>query len=147
MTARVLVLVAVASLAVSAAQQTPPAAPQQAPSAIAVSGSRQLPARIMEFKAEPSSIKPGESTTLTWAVENPRTTTIEPTVGRAMPRGVLKVTPKATTTYTLTVTGVNGTLTSTVTVNVAGTTPVAATASVPLTSATRAADRSTASLI
>ena len=38
-----------------------------------------LPARIMEFKAEPSSIKPGESTTLTWAVENPRTTTIEPT--------------------------------------------------------------------
>src|SRR4029450_2999249 len=66
------------------------------------------------------------STTLTWAVENPRTTTIDPTIGRAMPRGALKVTPKATTTYTLTVTGVNGTLTKTVTVNVAGTTPVAA---------------------
>ena len=46
---------------------------------------------------------------------------------------MLKVTPAATTTYTLTVTGVNGTLTRTVTVNVAGTTPVAATASVPLT--------------
>ena len=45
---------------------------------------------------------------------------------------MLKVTPKATTTYTLTVTGVNGTLTKTVTVNVAGTTPVAATTSVPL---------------
>src|SRR6185503_3776766 len=93
----------------------------------------QLPARIMEFKAEPVSIKPGESTTLTWAVENPRTTTIEPTVGRATPRGVLKVTPKATTTYTLTVTGVNGTLTKTVTVNVAGTTPAAATGSLPRT--------------
>ena len=70
----------------------------------------------MDFKAEPSSIKPGESTTLTWAVENPRTTTIEPTFGRATARGVLKVTPAATTTYTLTVTGVNGTLTRTVTV-------------------------------
>src|SRR4029453_16182573 len=53
-------------------------------------------------------------------------------IGRATPRGVLKVTPKATTTYTLTVTGVNGTLTKTVTVNVAGTTPIAATTSVPL---------------
>ena len=80
-----------------------------------------------------STIKPGESVTLTWAVENPRTTTIEPTVGRAVPRGEMKVTPAATTTYTLTVTGVNGTLTRTVTVTVAGTTPVAASAeSIPL---------------
>ena len=116
----------------SAAQQAPPAAPQRGRGRSPYQEAGQLPARIMEFKAEPASIKPGESTTLTWAVENPRTTTIEPTVGRATPRGVLKVTPKATTTYTLTVTGVNGTLTKTVTVNVAGTTPVAATASVPL---------------
>ena len=54
---------------------------------------------------------------------------------------MLKVTPKATTTYTLTVTGVNGTLTKTVTVNVAGTTPVAATASVPLISQRHSAHR------
>jgi hypothetical protein len=96
----------------------------------------------MEFKADPASITPGESTTLTWAVENPRTTTIEPTIGRATPRGTLKVTPKSTTTYTLTVTGVNGTLTRTTTVTVAGTTPVAAATSVPLTQqpAPRSAD-------
>jgi len=86
-----------------------------------------LPARILEFKAEPANIKPGQSVTLTWAVENPRSTTIEPTVGRATPRGVMKVSPAATTTYTLTVTGTNGTLTKTATVTVAGTQPVAAT--------------------
>jgi hypothetical protein len=46
----------------------------------------------------------------------------------------MKVTPTATTTYTLTVTGVNGTLTKIVTVSVAGTTPVTATTtSQPLT--------------
>jgi hypothetical protein len=127
----VFVLVVSASLALSAVQQAPPAAPPQGRGRSPYQEAGQLPARIMEFKAEPVSIKPGESTTLTWAVENPRTTTIEPTVGRATPRGVLKVTPKATTTYTLTVTGVNGTLTKTVTVNVAGTTAVAATTSLP----------------
>jgi len=132
MTAKVFALVVIASAALSAAQQAPPAAPQQGRGRSPYQEAGQLPARIMEFKAEPVSIKPGESTTLTWAVENPRTTTIDPTIGRAMPRGVFKVTPKATTTYTLTVTGVNGTLTRTVTVNVAGTTPVAATTSLPL---------------
>jgi hypothetical protein len=132
MKARVFVLVACASLTVSAAQQAPPTTPQQGRGRSPYQEAGQLPARIMDFKAEPAAIKPGESTTLTWAVENPRSTTIEPTVGRATPRGVLKVTPKATTTYTLTVTGVNGTLTKTVTVNVAGTTPVAATTLVPL---------------
>ena len=134
MIARILVLITVATLAVSAAQQTPPAAAPQAPPRSPYQEAGRLPARIMEFKAEPRSIKPGESATLTWAVENPRTTTIEPTIGRATARGVLKVTPPATTTYTLTVTGVNGTLTRMVTVNVAGTTPVVARASVPLTS-------------
>ena len=45
----------------------------------------------------------------------------------------MKLSPAATTTYTLTVTGVNGTLTRTVTVTVAGTTPIAASAeSIPL---------------
>ena len=82
-----------------------------------------LPARIMSFTAQPASIKPGETVTLNWAVENPRSVSITPDVGRAAPRGPLKVTPKATTTYTLTVTGVNGTVTRMVTVNVAGTQP------------------------
>ena len=117
-----------------AAQQTqPPARAPQAPPRSPYQEAGQLPARIMSFTAEPSTIKPGESVTLKWAVENPRTTTIEPAIGRAVPRGELRVTPAATTTYTLTVTGVNGTLTRTATVTVAGTQPVAANSeSVPM---------------
>ena len=63
-------------------------------------------------------------------------------------RGEMRVTPAATTTYTLTVTGVNGTLTRTVTVTVAGTTPVAASAeSVPLDGQTGARERPMANRI
>src|ERR1700752_913847 len=127
---------AIAVAAVGAQQQPqPPTRPPQAPPRSPYQEAGQLPARIMSFTAEPLSIKPGESVTLKWAVENPRTTTIEPAVGRAVPSGELKLTPAATTTYTLTVTGVNGTLTKTVTVTVAGTQPVAASnESAPLTS-------------
>jgi hypothetical protein len=125
-------------LASSAYAQQPPA-PQgaAAPQAPAPQGGRggapqvrggyteaaTLPARIMSFTAQPESITPGQTTTLNWLVENPRSITITPDVGRAAARGPLKVTPKQTTTYTLTVTGVNGTVTKTLTVNVAGTQP------------------------
>ena len=84
------------------------------------------PPRIVTFEARPASIKPGESALLVWHVENPAAPAIEPIVGRVIPRGTARVAPSATTTYTLT----NGTVTSTVTVTVAGTKPVAA-ATVP----------------
>src|SRR5262245_41367335 len=138
LTGRILAISAALSIATTVAAQQPqqPAArPPQSPPRSPYQEAGQLPARIMSFTAEPLTIKPGESAILKWAVENPRSTTIEPTVGRAVPFGELKVTPAATTTYTLTVTGVNGTLTKTVTVTVAGTTPVAANAeSIPIAS-------------
>lgn len=129
------------ALATTAATQqaAPAAAPQGRGGTPQVRGgyteAGTLPARIMSFTATPQSIKPGESVTLNWAVENPRSVTITPDIGRAAPRGPLKLTPKATTTYTLTVTGVDPnaapaagrgaaalqTLTRTVTVTVAGT--------------------------
>src|SRR6187200_1559416 len=125
---RLVSLGGVCLLATTASAQQPqaPAQPPQTPPRSPYQEAGQLPARIMSFTAEPSAIKPGESVTLKWAVENPRTTTIEPAIGRAVPLGELRVTPAATTTYTLTVTGVNGTLTKTVTVTVAGTTPAEA---------------------
>jgi hypothetical protein len=113
--------------AATGAQQQPPPRPAQPPRS-PYQEAGQLPARIMAFTVEPLAIRPGESITLKWAVENPRTISIEPSVGRAVPRGELRLTPSATTTYTLTVTGVNGTLTKTVTVTVAGTQPVSAAA-------------------
>ena len=138
----------VLSAAGAAAQQAQPPARQGGPPAQpqvrgGYTEAATLPARIMEFKAEPPSIKVGEAVTLTWAVENPRSTRLEPAIGRVAPRAVLKVSPAATTTYTLTVTGVNGTITRSVTVNVAGsaaapppaaaTAPAAASGGVPRT--------------
>lgn len=79
------------------------------------------PARIITFEARPASIKPGESTVLNWLVENPGAPAIEPGIGRVTPRGTIRLTPSATTTYTLTM----GDLTRSVTVTVPGTTPVA----------------------
>ena len=135
-TARCAGLVALASAGILA--QAPAgggrgAAPQPAARG-GYSEAATLPARIMEFRAEPATIKAGETVTLTWAVENPRSINIEPAIGRASARGTTKVTPTTTTTYTLTVTGVNGTVTRTATVTIPGTQPVAATTlSAPIT--------------
>jgi hypothetical protein len=114
------------TLAVAAAAgflqaQTPAAAP--AGPAPSYQRAGQLPARIMDFKAEPASIQPGQTITLTWASENPTGASIDPDLGRVTARGVRQVTPSRTTTYTLTVRGPNNqVLTKEVTVNVAGTT-------------------------
>jgi hypothetical protein len=115
-----------------AAQQAPQGAAQQpaagAPPAqgrgAAPGRGRGGPApRIAQFEARPSSIKPGESAMLVWLIENPAAPGIEPGIGRVTPRGTVRVTPAATTTYTLT----TGEITRSVTVTVAGTQPVAAT--------------------
>ena len=110
------------------APAAPGAAAPQAPGgrqgAPAGRGRGGPPARIVTFEARPATIKPGESTVLNWLVENPAAPAIEPGLGRVTPRGTRRVTPSATTTYTLTM----GELTKSVTVTVAGTTPVAASA-------------------
>src|SRR5262249_9168458 len=96
----------------------PPAAP-------AKPARTQPPARITDFRARPASIQPGQTATLIWATENPSGVTIDPEPGRVTPRGSRLVTPKATTTYTLTVGGPNNTtLTKEGTVTVAGTAAV-----------------------
>jgi len=97
----------------------------QAPAAQGRGGrGAQTPARIVLFTVEPSSIRPGESATLRWAVENPSAMSINHGVGIVTPRGVRQVSPAATTTYTLTVNVPNGPLTKSVTVTVPGTAPM-----------------------
>ena len=114
------VLIASAALVAQAPQG---AAPQAgAPPAAGRGRGAGPPPRIVSFEARPATIKPGESAQLVWHVENPAATAIEPGVGRVIPRGTARVTPAATTTYTIT----NGTATATVTVTVAGTKPAAA---------------------
>jgi len=104
----------------------------QAPPAAGRGRGTPAPAtRILTFDAQPATIKPGESALLVWHIENPPSATgfnafgtIEPGVGRVAPRGSKRVTPAATTTYTLSA----GSLTKTVTVTVPGTKPVVASA-------------------
>jgi len=89
----------------------------------------RLPARILKFTAQPASIQPGQSVTLSWAAENPLGMSIDGGIGDVRPHGVKRITPSATITYTLTVHGPQGqVLTKSVTVTVAGTQPVDAAA-------------------
>jgi hypothetical protein len=73
---------------------------------------------IIQFSATPASILPGQSSTLTWSVQNSTSVSISPTVGAVAASGSSPVTPATTTTYTLTATGPGGTVTATVTVQV-----------------------------
>ena len=78
----------------------------QAPAAPAkpAAPARVVPqARIRDFKADTTSLQPGQSTLLRWNVENPNSTTISG-LGNVTASGSRRVTPKATTTYTITVT-------------------------------------------
>jgi len=85
----------------------------------------RLAARINDFRAQPASIQAGQAATLVWATENPSSVQIDPEPGRVTTRGSRAVSPKATTTYTLTVRGPNNAvLTREVTVTVPGTVPV-----------------------
>src|ERR1700731_1856417 len=123
------VAIAVLATGSALAQAPPAAAPAPAGGAPTYQRAGQLPARIMDFKAEPASIQPGQAVTLTWSAENPTNAAIDPDLGRVTPRGVRQLSPARTTTYTLTVRGPNNqVLTRAVTVNVAGTAPAAETA-------------------
>jgi hypothetical protein len=75
--------------------------------------------RIVQFNAIPTAIQSGQSSTLTWVIDNATSATITPGIGSVDPKtGSVSVTPTQTTTYTLSATGPNGTINSTVTVQV-----------------------------
>jgi len=120
-------LVLSVSLVWAQAPQGTQAAPQpgaQAPAAAAPAGRggrAPITPRILTFQASPTSIKPGESFELSWSTEA-GTGTIDNGIGGVNTRGTIRVTPKATSTYTLSLAG--GAVSKSVTVTVAGTTPI-----------------------
>jgi len=133
-----LTLITVISIPLAFAQAPPAAQPAAAP---AKPQRVQPPARINDFHAQPATVQAGQPVTLVWAIENPNASTITPDIGKVIPRGSRQVTPKATTTYTLTVTGPNNTVvTKEVTVTIPGTTPVNASAT-PATEAKKEVPR------
>ncbi len=120
-------LVVAAALCMPAMSQAQQASPPAQPSPGEVS---QLgpPARILSFTAEPPTIRPGQTATLSWAAVNASSTSIDQCVGIVPTRGTRQVSPKVTTTYTFTVSGRSGADKRSVTVTVPGTTPAAANA-------------------
>ena len=68
--------------------------------------------------ANPETIQPGESTTLTWSSVNAETCIIEPGVGSVAANGSITAIPDETTLYTITATGPGGTATASVSVTV-----------------------------
>lgn len=75
------------------------------------------------FSASPSTINPGESSTLTWSVSKADTVTITPGVGTVASSGSTSVFPVVTTVYTLTATNSAGSVTATVTISVSTSPP------------------------
>ncbi|MCU1310917.1 MAG: pyrrolo-quinoline quinone [Candidatus Angelobacter sp.] len=72
----------------------------------------------LQFSGNPNNISAGQSATLAWKSTNANSVTIDQGVGQQPPNGSVVVTPAATTTYTATANGAQGTQTATVTINV-----------------------------
>ena len=75
---------------------------------------------ITSFSANPSTIMPGDSSTLTWNVASSATSISISGVGDVTNQTSVTVTPTTTTEYTLTATGSEGTSTKSTTVTVSG---------------------------
>jgi len=68
---------------------------------------------VISFAAQPMEIVAGDSSTLSWQVQNADTVTISGGIGTVQETGSAPVTPGTTTTYTLTATNKFGTTTTT----------------------------------
>jgi len=76
-------------------------------------------APTVTLSANPSSIKAGDSSTLSWTSTNATSVTIAPEVGTVTAEGNTKVSPSDSATYTITATGPGGTANATARVTVA----------------------------
>ena len=73
---------------------------------------------IASFSASPEGINAGESSTLSWFVENATDISISPAIGSVDAEGSMEVSPTTTTTYTLRASNSEGTASRNVTIQV-----------------------------
>lgn len=93
-----------------------------------VMGSVQVVVTPMQvnFSANPSTVMPGQSATLSWSTQDVQKLVIDNGVGDVssqLPNGTVTVMPSASTTYTATATGPAGTVTQTAAVSVSSPPP------------------------
>jgi peptidoglycan-associated lipoprotein len=102
---------------------TPPPPPPPPPPAVDNTPPRP-PAPSVQFSAEPTSIQPGQASTLRWQVTgNVTSVSIDNGIGTVQNTGNRRVTPDSSTTFTLTATGPGGTSTGAATVSVSSPPP------------------------
>lgn len=73
------------------------------------------------LSVSPTSISPGQSSTLSWQTTDATTVTIDNGIGTVAASGSQSVTPTASTTYNLSATGPDGTVSASATVTVGAT--------------------------
>jgi len=122
--AAVVVLISLV-VGLQSAQQAPSAAQPAQDAAGRGRGGRATPPglepRIVSFEARPATVVAGEPVLLVWATENPAGgVSIDQNIGAVVARGTKTVTPRTTTTFTLTM---RGGPSRTVTVTVQGAVP------------------------
>lgn len=114
-----LLVLALVLFAAGCKKKVPPPPPPPPPAA-APEAPRPTPPRaaINSFTAEPSTIERGQSSTLSWSINNATDMSIDNGVGAVQSQGQRQVFPTATTTYTLSASGPGGMDTRSVTVTV-----------------------------
>ena len=94
---------------VAGVQAQQPAQPAQEPAGRGRGGRGAQPGlepRIVSFEARPATVRAGEQVVLVWSTENPAGgVSIDQEIGAVNARGSRTVTPKTTTTFTLTMRG------------------------------------------
>ncbi len=78
------------------------------PASVASAETPPPPAASCSLTAEPASLSPGQSATLTWTSTNATNLDLEPGAGQQQATGAVSVTPQGSTEYTLTATGPGG---------------------------------------
>ena len=79
----------------------------------------------VSLQASPTSIEPGDSSTLSWTSTDATQLTIAPDVGSVTAQGSTKVTPSSSTSYTITASGPGGSASASARITVATAAPTA----------------------
>jgi peptidoglycan-associated lipoprotein len=118
-----LLLFTVVLFAVGCAKKAPPPPPPPPPAPAAIAPPTIAGPVINSFTAEPSTIEPGQSSTLRWSISGATDMTIDHGVGAVQSQGQRQVSPRTSTSYALTVRGPGGMDSRSVTVAVSSAPP------------------------
>jgi peptidoglycan-associated lipoprotein len=116
-------LVALALFAAGCAKKAPPPPPPPPPPTVTAAPPPPAAPVINSFTAEPSTIEPGQSSTLRWSSSGATDMTIDHGVGAVQSQGQRQVFPRTSTSYALTVRGPGGMDSRSVTVEVSSAPP------------------------